>query len=212
MAAMRRHAMAETTPVHAAANSEASLIADLVSGDDAALESFVLTHRPWMTAVAKRLLGDCASAEDCVQEVFFNVLRKIGDFEERSSLKTWLYQITVNQALMKLRVLRKRNEAPIDDYLPAIDVNGSRMEGSWQRVEPVDAILEREEQRLYILSKIKELPESYRLIIQLRDIDEMTTLEVAEELGLSEVNVRVRLHRARAALKKLLEPILTGAV
>ena len=209
---MRRHPLAETIPFRTAANDEASLVADLVSGDDAAVENFVLMHRSWMTAVAKRLLGDCASAEDCVQEVFFNVLRKIGDFEERSSLKTWLHQITVNQALMKLRVLRKRNEAPIDDFLPILEINGSRVEASWQRVEPVDVILEREERRLYILSKIKELPESYRIVIQLRDIDEMTTREVAEELGLSEVNVRVRLHRAHAALKMLLEPILTGAV
>jgi len=60
------------------------------------------------------------------------------------------------------------------------------------------------------LSQIKELPEDCRLIIQLRDIDELTTQETAKELRLSEVNVRVRLHRARSALKKLLEPVLTG--
>jgi len=205
-----RHTKTGTISDRTTANGETSLIADLVCGDDAAVEKFVLTHTPWMTSVAERLLVVQSLAEDCVQEVFFNVLRKIGDFEERSSLKTWLHHIVVNQALMKLRVMRKRNEAPIDDYLPVLNANSSRIEGSWQRLETPDEILEREDRRLFILSQIKELPEDCRLIIQLRDIDELTTQETAKELRLSEVNVRVRLHRARSALKKLLEPVLTG--
>lgn len=66
------------------------------------------------------------------------------------------------------------------------------------------------DRRALIRAKIDQLPESYRIVLQLRDIEEMTTKDVAEALGLTEANVKVRLHRARSALKKLLEPVLTG--
>ena len=111
---------------------------------------------------------------------------------------------------MKLRARRNRKEASIDELLPAFDTNACRIEGPWQYLATPEEVFEREDRRVLIHSKIKELPESYRIILQLRDIEELTTREVAEGLGLSEENVRVRLHRARSALKKLLEPILKG--
>ncbi len=75
-----------------------------------------------------------------------------------------------------------------------------------------DEILERADRRAFVRSQIDHLPESYRIVLQLRDIEDMTTQEVAEALELSETNVKVRLHRARSALKKLLEPVLKGEV
>lgn len=197
-------------PADFAAMTEASLIAALRSGDNRAAEYLVRSHAHWMIAVARRLLADPGWAEDCVQESFINVFRKIGSFEQRSSLKTWLHRIVVNQALMKLRAKSSRNEAPIDELLPDFDANACRIEGPWQYLATAEEILEREERCVLIQSKINELPESYRIILQLRDIEELTTREVAEGLGLSEANVKVRLHRARSALKKLLEPVLKG--
>ena len=200
----------EVTAAEPVAMSEASLVADLKAGKADTAEFLVRAHTPWMLVVARRVVGDSALAEDCVQEAFFNAFRKIGDFEERSSLKSWLHRIVVNQALMKLRGSRNRNEAPIDELLPAFDANACRIEGPWQHLATPEEIFEREDRRALIHAKINELPESYRQILQLRDIEELTTREVAEGLGLSEENVKVRLHRARSALKMLLEPLLKG--
>jgi len=165
-----------------------------------------------MLAVAGRILKDHGAAEDCVQEAFLKAFDKIADFEQRSSLKSWLHRIVVNQALMKLRWRKGRNEAPIDDHLPAFDENACRIEAPWQTLETPEEILDRSDRRAMVQAKIGELPDSYRLILQLRDIEELSTREVAEALDMSEANVKVRLHRARSALKKLLEPLLRGEV
>ena len=192
------------------AMAEADLLAALKAGDDGAAEQFVRSHAPWMLRVAQRVTDDFALAEDCVQEAFINVFRKIGDFEQRSSLKTWLHRIVVNQALMKLRAKKNQKNDPIDELLPRYDAYACRIEDTGQYLATPDKIFERDEQRDLIHAKIKELPDSYRVILQLRDIEEMTTREVAEGLEVSESNVKVRLHRARSALKKLLEPVLKG--
>lgn len=200
----------EQDEVITAASSEASLVAALKAGDRAAAETLVRGHLPWMVAVARRVVKDHALAEDCVQEAFINVFRKIGDFEARSSLKSWLHRIVVNQALMKLRSRRSRTEDSVDPLLPSFDENACRIEAPWQRLATPDEVFEREDRRALVHAKINELPESYRVVLQLRDIEELSTREVAEGLGLSEANVKVRLHRARAALKTLLEPLLKG--
>ncbi len=192
------------------ATPESLLIAGLKAGDNEAAGQLVRNHAGWMLAVARRVLNDHGLAEDCVQEAFINVFRKIHDFEARSSLKTWLYRIVVNQALAKLRSKRSRQETPIDDLLPDFDENACRIEGPWQHLATPEEVFEQQDRRLVIHAKINDLPESYRVILQLRDIEELTTREVADALGLSESNVKVRLHRARSALKKLLEPLLKG--
>ncbi len=163
-----------------------------------------------MLALAERYTNDRALAEDCVQEAFSNAFRRLDSFERKSSLKTWLHRIVVNQALMKLRGRRARNEIGIDSLQPEFDANDCRIEEPWKRILTPEEILGNERMRSLVLQKINELPESYRNVLYLRDIDEMSTSETAEALGLSEANVKVRLHRARAALKRLLEPLLRG--
>ena len=86
--------------------SDERLVSGLRASDGLAAEVMVRTHGGWMHSVARRILRDDALAKDCVQEAFVNAFRKIGDFEERSSLKSWLHRIVVNQALMKLRARR----------------------------------------------------------------------------------------------------------
>ena len=192
------------------AASDDGLVAALKAGDETAAETLVRRHAPWMLAVSRRISGDAALAEDCVQEALIRALRKINDFEERSSLKTWLHRIVVNDTLMKLRSRRTRNEAPIDELLPAFDENACRVETPWQALATPEEIFESADRRRLVQEKIAELPESYRLILQLRDIEGWSTREAAEALQLSEANAKVRLHRARSALKKLLEPVLKG--
>ncbi len=189
---------------------EASLVTALKAGEASAAEILVRTHAGAMIAAAQRILGERSLAEDCAQEALINALAKIGGFEERSSLKTWLHRITVNQALMKLRSRRNITDVPIDDWLPSFDENACRIEGSWSALATPDEIYDQKDRRDLVHRMIDELPENYRVVLKLRDIEELSTSEVAEGLGISEANVKVRLHRGRSALKKLLEPVLKG--
>lgn len=189
---------------------EDELIDGVMSGSTSHAERLVRTHIGWMRAVALRMLRDDGLADDCVQEALLNAFNKIDSFERRSSLKTWLHRITVNQALMKLRQMKRLNEQPIDPLMPEFDENACRIEAPWPTLASAEEIVERNSTRALVLSKIGDLPENYRIVLMLRDIEELDTAEVAEMLEISETNVKVRLHRARSALKKLLEPLLRG--
>ena len=193
-------------------DDEALLIERLRTGCNRAAERLVRDHAGWMLSVARRYVKEDALAEDCVQEAFLSAFSNIDKFEGRSSLKTWLHRITVNAALMKLRSLRRNDSQSIDELLPEFDANDCRIEAPWHHMATPAELLEREDVRALIAAKIGELPNGYRIILLLRDIEERSTTEVAELLGLSESNVKVRLHRARTALKKLLEPILRREV
>ncbi len=175
-------------------------------------EKLVRDHIGWMLALAYRMLGDHAFAEDAVQDAFLNVFRALSSFEGRSSLKTWLHRITVNAALMKLRRLKRLAEQPIDELLPEFDQYGCRIEAAWKTLESVEEIVANEQSRTYLYEKIGQLPDAYRIVLLLRDIEGYDTGEVAALLVITEANVKIRLHRARAALKTLLEPLLRGEV
>ena len=192
--------------------SEAVLVARLREGDAAAHEALMRAHITYLLRVARNILRDDALAEDCVQEAFLSAFAKIDTFEGRSSIRSWLRRITMNAALMKLRSAKRRDERPIEDFLPEFDRNGCRIEPPWTRLATPEEIAESNDRRALVKEKVAELPEAYRTVLVLRDFEELSTREVAETLGLSEAAVRVRLHRARAALKALLEPLLRGEI
>ena len=177
-------------------------------GNKVATERFIRLNAPWMLAVARRYLKDEGLAEDCVQESLLSALRNLDKFEQRCEVKTWLHRIVVNHCLMKLRSALRAQEQPIDHLLPEFDANGGRVETPWSQVATPDEALEQRQMSALVRTKISELPDGYRIVLLLRDIEELSTQEVAELLGLSGAAVKVRLHRARSALKKLIEPIL----
>jgi RNA polymerase sigma-70 factor (ECF subfamily) len=157
-----------------------------------------------LLAVARRLLGDGEDAHDAVQEAFISAFRSIDRFEGGARLSTWLHRIVVNAALMKLRTRRRKPEEPIDDLLPAFLADGHRENpnGPWQPA----AAAESREVRELVRHSIERLPESYRTVLLLRDIEELDTAEVAEMLHVTPAVVKTRLHRARQALRALLHP------
>ena len=189
-----------------------ALVDGLLRGSARHAEVFVRSHIVSMRAVARRILGGDAHADDCVQDAFLKAFRKIDSFERRSSLRTWLHRITVNEALMRLRKQKRLDEQPIDTLLPDFDANACRIEAPWTVMATAEDILQRDEMRALVRAKIEQLPDSYRIVLMLRDIEEMDTAEVAELLDISQGNVKVRLHRARSALKTLLEPALRGEI
>lgn len=186
----------------AATEPDRELVARLQRGDDAAFEVVVRTYGGRLLAVARRLLGNDADAQDAVQEAFVRAFKAIHTFEARARLSTWLHRIVVNTALMKLRERRRRPTESIDDLLPAYVSDGHQTVASrdWS-----DAVLERKETAAIVREAITRLPDQYREVLVLRDIEERDTAETAELLGTTSSVVKVRLHRARQALRSLLD-------
>ena len=180
--------------------------------DSSEAEQLVRGNIGWMRALAQRMLGNSVFAEDVVQEAFIAAFRGLPFFEGRSSLKTWLHRVTVNASLMKLRQLKRLNEQSIDELLPEFDQYDCRIETPWPNLAHVEDILDNEQLLAVVSEKVAMLPDAYRIVLQLRDIEGYDTGEVAELLDISTSNVKVRLHRARSALKKLLESVLRGDV
>ena len=191
-----------------ASDGEADLLRRVRANDERASAEFVRRFAPRMLATARRLLGSEAAADDCVQEAFLSAFRNIDKFEERAKLSTWLHRIVVNTALMRLRSSSHRKEQSIDDLLPRYDDDGFRMgpEPEWEM--DVSEHAQQQQIRDLVLAQINELPDNYRTVLLLRDIEEMSTREAADALGISEGSIKVRLHRARCALKTLLAPHL----
>ncbi|HET9568694.1 MAG TPA: sigma-70 family RNA polymerase sigma factor [Vicinamibacterales bacterium] len=182
--------------------SDAMLVARLQAGDPDAYETLVRIHGGRLLSVARRFLPNNEDAQDAVQEAFIKAFRAIGTFEERAQLHTWLHRILVNTALMKIRSRKRRPEESIDDLLPTFHADGHQTTESrdWS-----DAIFERKETAAMVRQAIAQLPDHYRVVLTLRDIEERDTMETAAALGTTTTVVKVRLHRARQALRTLLD-------
>jgi RNA polymerase sigma-70 factor (ECF subfamily) len=183
-----------------------ALLEGLRAGDEAAYEKLVRENAPRMLAVARRLLGDEDSARDAVQDAFLSAFRGLRDFEGGARITTWLHRIVVNASLMKLRTRRRKPEEPIDDLLPRWQEDGhpAQPAAPWA----ADRLLERQEVGARVRESIDRLPDSYREVLLLRDIEELDTEETAKLLGISTNAVKTRLHRARQALREVLDPAL----
>ncbi len=189
---------------------EAELIAGIKSGVSAAFEDLVKLHGGQMLSVARRFMRCEQDANDALQDALICVFKKADTFEETSKLSTWLHRITVNACLMKLRSERRRNEVNIDELLPTFDETGhyTRHVTAWQD-EP-SSHAECTELRQQVRACIDQLPEGYRTVLLLRDIEEMDTDEVAQLLDVSVNCVKTRPHRARQALRTLLSPMFSS--
>ena len=196
---------ADHRPRAAQSDDDAALLARIRAGDAQAFERLVRMHSPRMLMVARRLLRCESPAADAVQEAFLAAWKSLGDFEGGSALGTWLHRIVVNAALMKLRSLKRRNELSIESMLPTFRDDGHRRHVRDAWTTPAETLLQREETRHMIREKIDMLPDDYRTVIILRDIEELDTDATAEALGITAGAVKTRLHRARMALRELLE-------
>ena len=186
---------------------EADLIARVKAGDAAACERLVRTYGGKMLSVARRFLKSDEDAHDAIQDAFISAFRFIGNFEGQSKLSTWLHRIVVTTCLMRIRA--ERRHVSIESLLPTYDETGHRT----RHVEPWDAgALDHAmtaELRAQVRACIDQLPPRYREVVLLRDIEELDTDETAKLLNCTPGNVKTRLHRARQALRTLLEPAMT---
>jgi len=193
------------------ADGDRALVESLRAGDGPAFERLVRDYGGRLLAVARRMLRSEDDACDAVQEAFITAFRSIDRFEGKSQLATWLHRIVVNASLMKLRSQRRKREQPIEGLLPTFVANGHQAQPGPRWKESSLASLERQETQAQVRACIDELPDSYREVLLLRDIEELDTDTVAEMLSISPGAVKVRLHRARQALKTLLDPVFGGA-
>ncbi len=192
----------------ASESDESALLAALRGGDDRAYERLVSTHGGRMLAVARRILRNDEEARDALQEAFLLAFRGLPRFAGQSRLSTWLHRIVVNSALMKLRRRSARPEESIEPLLPTFLEDGHATVSYRAWPESAEALLERAEVRNLVRASIDRLPATYRTILMLRDIEELDTTAVAGMLGISANAVKIRLHRARQALRELLDPHL----
>jgi len=189
--------------------SDADCIRRILEGEKHLFHSLIHPCERPVYFLLLSLLRNEAEAEDAAQETAIKVYSNLKNFRGDAQFRTWVLSIARNEGLGRLRKAGTRREDPLDaetddltgDYTPAILT-------SWREV-PSEA-LEREELGALLRKAIDGLPEIYRNVVLLRDIEEMDVRETALALGITEGAVKVRLHRARALLQRDLAPRLEG--
>lgn len=187
------------------------LAARAAAGDESAFETIVTRYQARVFRLAWRLTANEGDAADVLQETFLHVYRKLATFRGDSRFGTWLYRIATNAALMQRRARSRRPSEPLDAFLPCFDEKGlhAATPAELQSAANVEHQLDRRRLAEKALAAIDRLPDSYREAFVLRDLEEMTTAEVADILGLDPAAVRQRIHRARMMLRGYLGA-LTG--
>ncbi|OAI41873.1 hypothetical protein AYO40_02175 [Planctomycetaceae bacterium SCGC AG-212-D15] len=185
---------------------ERALLARLQAGEDGAFEAWVRTHAGRLLVVARRILRHDEDANDVVQESFLSAFKGINQFKGGAQLGTWLHRIVVNAALARLRSRQRHPEWSIEELLPHFGEGEHQLDPPvpWKAVP--DTTLQDSETRALVHGCIDQLPETYRIVLLLRDIEGLATEETAQTLGTSVAVIKTRLHRARQALRSLLDP------
>lgn len=186
---------------------ERPLLERLRHNDETAFEELVRSESAHLMAVARRYLRNEEDARDAVQQAFFSAFRGLATFQGDCRLTTWLHRIVVNVSLMKIRTRSRKPEQSIEDLLPTFLEDGHHAEPMSDWAQNAEQRLSQKETRAQVRAAVDQLPESYREVLMLRDIEELDTQETARALSLSEGAVKTRLHRARQALATLLEPV-----
>ncbi|MCU1362744.1 MAG: sigma-70 family polymerase sigma factor [Acidimicrobiaceae bacterium] len=189
---------------------DTELLARMLDGDEKAFVEIVTRYNESLVRVARYYVGSQASAEDVAQETWIAVLRGVDRFEGRSSLKTWLFRILVNRA--RTLGVKEHRTIPVDPLASDQSVSPSRFDrgGHWSAppvpfTEALEDGMVNEPLVRLVHESIARLPEAARAVVTLRDVQGLSTTEVAELLDLTEANVRVILHRSRARIRSEVE-------
>ena len=195
-------------------DADALLVRRLRDGDEQAFAALVERYHSSMVGLALSFVPSRAVAEEVVQDTWLAVLRGLGRFEERSSLRTWMFTILVNRA--RTTGVREARSVPVADAGPVVDASRFGPDGGW--ATPPEHWIEEAEDRIDAVKLsdllrvvLDTLPERQREVVLLRDVEELTSADVCAVLAISEANQRVLLHRGRARLRQALESELGGA-
>ena len=181
--------------------NDLELVSLIKEGNDLAFQEMVGRYSQKIYNLAMRLTRNIEDTEEVLQDVFVTVYRKIGSFEGKSQFSSWLYRVTANTAFMKLR--RRKNTESVSFEEVSGEVQES-LAGKSPEQSSVDYMTTKHELRDVLETAITKLPEEYKNIFILRDVDGLSNEEVGEMLSLTVPAVKSRLHRARLILRKKL--------
>ena len=175
--------------------------------DEPAFEELVNRYENKLYRLAMRFVRNETDAQEILQDAFLSAWRNLPSFEGRAQFGSWMYRVTVNAALMLLRSRNRHPEVTVDDIEPtvlndAVAESGQLMRANSDWSQRPDEQLQSEEMRAHIQTSVNALPDGLRTVFLLRDVEEMSTEDTAEMLGLSVPAVKTRLHRARLALRE----------
>ncbi len=194
-------------------DADAILLRRLRDGEEQAFTLLVERYNPALLRLALSFVASRAVAEEVVQDTWLAVLRGLGRFEERSSLRTWMFTILVNRA--RSTGVREARSVPVADAGPAVDASRFGPSGAW--AAPPEHWIEEAENRVdavklseLLRAGLTELPARQREVVLLRDVEGLSSAEACQVLAISEANQRVLLHRGRSRLRQLLESELGG--
>lgn len=190
-------------------SSDELLAAQAAAGDDRAFERIVERYEGRVFRLACRLTSE-TDAPDVLQETFLQVHRHLRSFRGESRFGTWLYRIAANAALMHRRARARRPTEPLDAFLPRFDARGGHVgtPAELQLASHADELLDRQVLADRAKDVIARLPDLYRDAFVLRDLEEMSTADVAHALGVEPATVRQRVHRARLMLRGYLSDLV----
>jgi len=206
LARARARALGQRTP-YTMSLAERLLIARLIERDEQAFEEIVRQYRDKVFSLIYRMLGNRQEAEDVAQDVFITVFKTIDSFRGEAKFSTWLLRIAANHAKNRIKHLARRPTEGVDpDDVSQVKVSNDRPGPPVQsRIESPDKLLEAVESERLIQEAIANLPEDQRLLVVLRDVEELSYQEIEEITGLPEGTIKSRLHRARMAVKEWLD-------
>lgn len=187
------------------ADADRTLVEQAKAGDFAAMESLMVKYERHVFNVARRIVQQHQDAEEVVQQTFLSVIEHLGEFREEAQFRTWLLRIATNHALALLRKRAVRAASSLDAPSPDDTYEGlphPEYIAVWR--ETPEEIAVRREMRQHVDQALATLDDKYRLVFVLRDIEEFSTRETAETLGISVEAVKVRLLRARLMLRERL--------
>jgi RNA polymerase sigma-70 factor (ECF subfamily) len=198
----RSHNLHRLTPASAAAPDLTEVIERLKSGDQGALETIFNLYSVKLYNIALRILGEPADTEEIIQDVFWTVYRKAKSFQGNSQFATWLYRLTVNAALGKIRRRKNNKEVDYEEYLPKFQTDGHhsvRPVVDWS--DNLDEQYSKHELQEVLGKALNELKPLDKSVVVLSDLEGLSDKEIAVSLGLSVSAVKTRLHRARLFLR-----------
>jgi len=188
------------------AEDERALVKRLRERDERAFRDLIGVHRDRVYNITFRMLGNKHEAEDVAQEVFITVFKSIDSFREDSKLSTWLYRVAVNQCKNRLKYLKRRHHKDRDE-LDESQHNDTGSNGAIGSAKPrsPDAALAGMQLEEVLRDAINELDEEQRLVVILRDVEDLSIEEICAITDMPDGTVKSRLHRARLALRKHLQ-------
>jgi RNA polymerase sigma-70 factor (ECF subfamily) len=186
---------------------ERLLLRRLRDRDERAFKEMVDQHRDRVFNLLFRMIGSREEAEDLAQEVFVTVFKSIDQFRGESKFSTWLYRVAANHCKNRIKYLSRRHDrdtGALDDAAERASVAQGGAPIAAGRIDTPDRVYEGAETERLVQKAIAALDEDHRLVVVLRDIEELSLLEICDITGLPEGTVKSRLHRARLALKEKL--------